>query len=852
MVNVDVQPIDSIRSDVESHIRCSNVGEPLIVCAPTGSGKSTRLPLWLAACCSKKVLVVEPRRVACRALATYVASLLGSFVGQRVGYRVRFEHKVSHCTQIEFVTPGVALRLLRGQMDAYEVILIDEFHERHWEVDLLIAVLRQKIAQGSCSASLILTSATLEAEALAASMHAKVLSAEGRSFPIQIEYSIEQTAPAMPTIRELEERTTKAILQCLSISSKQEDILVFLPGKGELDACRRTLLPHVRSMDIDLVLVHGSLPTQQMTLALQPDWPRTRVYLSTNVAETSLTLPRVTTVIDSGLARMRMHRGGQSALTLTPISKAQMEQRAGRSGRVAPGKCVRLWRSTFVPEASTRPEIERIELDDCLLQAGLLGVEGGLWDALHWITDPPDFAVQSARQRLLQMGAIDPEGHCTAFGHTLASWPISATEAIWLVDAPKELASTLSDLVALLQQRSSFLRSLHTVSSAQRESILEARQELLSTCTNEVFTALTLLRFGDVRKHFLHASALQQARSIARQLRSRWSGEGSLEKDPTQDLTPFPKQDLLSSWILSRTPQVGFVRRPRAERGKKHKRKTSLREPWANGQMELLLEPFMPSIPEPPPIKMPQAGLILAQTWVGQRGTSIQGRGRMLLPCSLEVLAQAKIGDLLWEEPRLEQNEEGEFRIVAPMVRSLAGVTLQCQDEAIAGTALKNAVVKLMARGRLWPDAAERIRDELHTLEVLSEWPTPKDWRAYPKEYKERMDLESYVAYRLDVLGLEDADDLNLLEASDLSVPIESWTGIDRFSLEEFMRDFPRIWSHKGAEYACLVRPLSGKVRITPCNALARKSKEPAARFLPHFRGFRVEFQKASRVIWLR
>ena len=305
--------------------------QPLIITAPTGSGKSTIVPLWCAELSDHPTLVLEPRRVACRSLARWLSKLRGEPLGTSVGYTVRFEDVGSETTQIRFVTPGVALRYAaEGELDRYGTIILDEFHERGVESDLFLAICRKKRPD----AQLILMSATIDAQRFARFVGGQSLSAEGKAYPVDVRYLGDVTVPG--TWR-LEKRVTRAVRRALK--ETDGNILIFLPGKGEIFACLDELR-HLRNVEI--LPLHGDLPTAEQDRVFE-ETTRRRVILSTNVAETSVTLPGITAVVDAGLARQRIHQAQRVVLALRPISHASAEQRRGRAGRLRPGMCYRLW-----------------------------------------------------------------------------------------------------------------------------------------------------------------------------------------------------------------------------------------------------------------------------------------------------------------------------------------------------------------------------------------------------------------------------------------------------------------------------------------------------------------------------
>ena len=286
---------------------------PVVITSPTGSGKSTQVPRWLAGLGS--VLVVQPRRVACRSLAQRVAQLEGSPLGERVGYAVRDDRRSGPSTAILFVTTGVALRMLRaGDLARYRSVVLDELHERSMDLDLLLALLAGRDG-------LVLMSATLDAERVTAHVRGTLVAAEGRTHPVDIRYPAGQ--PALPSVEGLPSRIAAALRQ---LPDDDGDVLVFLPGKAEIRAVSARLLgAH------EVVELHGGLTLDQQARAFATDGPR-KIILSTNVAETSVTLPRVTAVVDAGLVRRTRYHRGRSVLTLVPVARDAAD-------RCRPGSC---------------------------------------------------------------------------------------------------------------------------------------------------------------------------------------------------------------------------------------------------------------------------------------------------------------------------------------------------------------------------------------------------------------------------------------------------------------------------------------------------------------------------------
>jgi len=844
-------PIDALQGEFAQTLQKQKA---IVVTAPTGSGKSTRLPLWMAEQLDGPILVLEPRRVACRSLASFLAEQRQETCGESIGYRIRFEDKSSKETQVLFVTPGVALRMLQRPSSAKDAtiqiagkpiagVLIDEFHERGWETDLAAALLRQRMDEGHFSGKLVLTSATIEAEMLADKLDAALLNASGRTYPVDIFYREE---PAMPTQRHLDRRVLEALQSLPKTSLQQGDILVFLPGKREIRQCTETLSGFAQKHDFALVPVHGSIPTDRLARALGNS-KASRIFLSTNVAETSLTLPGVTTVIDSGLARIRMHRSGRSLLALSPISKASMDQRAGRAGRVAAGRCIRLWSQRFRPATTTAPEVERIELDDLLLTSAACALHS---DA-YWISQPPEFAWNSAKERLTALDAIDEKGLITPLGQGLFRLPVSAHEARLLTQPPPELAATLADLVALLQNRGDLLKPIYNLPQAQKERVMDARKALFKGHFNEVYIQLKSLRLGHPREHALHATTLAETRRIARHLRELL---GVRPASPNNDQTPLPSPKELTMHLLKCWPEAAFVLRMRAQKtkGKPSRKRSSgpQSEPWGNGKEELHVMPYtIPYECDDEPSK-PRAGVILDHEWIGELGTSFRGVGRMLLPCSVQALYKAGLGEEAVQEPTLQENEDGSVQVVGRVQWKRAGIVLHADTIPLTGKALHQATASLLLEDRLLRGAKELILEDLHLWELLHQHAvTTPGQKASSKPFESP---QGYLEALLLELGVEQSDDLALLETDDLRPDLAAHFGLQAFELDEWRKDFPRCWNYQGSVFLCRVQYARRRVILEPLNKTAKKAPVPGAGVVPRFKGFKVEYLKASRQVTIR
>ncbi|HRO86838.1 MAG TPA: ATP-dependent helicase HrpB, partial [Chiayiivirga sp.] len=391
-----VFPIDAllpaIRDALAAHPR-------LVLEAPPGAGKTTRVPLvlldapWLD---GRRIVMLEPRRVAARAAAGFMARGLGEAVGQRVGYRIRFENRTSAATRVEVVTEGILTRMIQDDpmLDGVGAILFDEFHERHLSGDLGLALALDVQAQLREDLRIVVMSATLDGEKLACFLDAPRLSSEGRSFPVTISH---------PPARR-DEPLAAQVRRCVqdAFAAHPGDILVFLPGQREIGEAQRAL--DGAELAAEVLTLHGELAVEAQGAVLQPSADgRRRIVLATNVAESSVTLPGVRTVIDSGLAREPRFdpNSGFPRLDVVTIPQSSADQRAGRAGRVAEGWCYRLWPQSQRLEPSRRPEIALTELTGLALELAAWGS-----DALRFLDPPPAGALAAGRDLLERLGAL--------------------------------------------------------------------------------------------------------------------------------------------------------------------------------------------------------------------------------------------------------------------------------------------------------------------------------------------------------------------------------------------------------------------------------------------------------------
>ena len=421
----------------------------LVLEAPPGAGKTTQVPLalldapWLA---GQKILMLEPRRIAARAAAQFMAQQLGEEIGRTVGYRIRFESKVSAATRIEVVTEGILTRLIRDdpELSGIGAILFDEFHERHLAGDLGAALALDIQATLRPELRLLVMSATLDGERIAQWLNAPRISSPGRSFPVQIDY------PPARVQESIEHQLARVARQALEDSDG--DVLAFLPGRREIARAQTVLMQSLERDDVEVVALHGELSLAEQQLALSPAEPGIRrIVLATNVAESSVTLPGIRTVIDSGLAREPRFdpNSGFTRLETVTISQASADQRAGRAGRVAAGAAHRLWPQSKRLEPARTAEIAQAELSGFALELAAWGSAD-----LPWLDPPPSGPLAQARELLRSLGALDHASLITKLGRRMLELGATPRLGAAALRAPVELRALIADLLALMEARS--------------------------------------------------------------------------------------------------------------------------------------------------------------------------------------------------------------------------------------------------------------------------------------------------------------------------------------------------------------------------------------------------------------
>lgn len=445
-------PVDEVLPALREALHARNVA---VLVAQPGAGKTTRVPLallkepWTG---SGKILVLEPRRIAARAAAQFMANSIGEKLGDTVGLRVRFGSKVSAKTRIEMITEGVFTRLVLDdpELKGVAAVVFDEFHERSLDSDLGLALALDAQRGLREDLRILVMSATLDGARVARLLgDAKVIESEGRAFPVETKYLGRDVR--IPVHQEMADALAR-------VAEKEAgSILAFLPGVGEIRRCADFLGERIRDSTIDIVPLYGALDSDVQDKAIEPSPAgRRKIVLATSIAETSITIKGVRVVVDSGLSRVpRFEPGlGLTRLETVRVSRASADQRRGRAGRTEPGVCYRLWDEeqtrSLLPFAT--PEILAADLTGFVLDLAQWGVHDAA--SLAWLDPPPAAAINEAKALLVSLGAIDSAGAITPRGKKLARLPLHPRLAAMIVAAAEEDAALLAaEIAAVVSER---------------------------------------------------------------------------------------------------------------------------------------------------------------------------------------------------------------------------------------------------------------------------------------------------------------------------------------------------------------------------------------------------------------
>jgi ATP-dependent RNA helicase HrpB len=441
-------PVKEIIPEVLQQLQNDNT---LIINAPAGAGKSTLLPLsflnepWLE---GKKILMLEPRRLAAKAIASRMAYFLGEQVGKTIGYRIRFENLTSPNTRIEVLTEGILTRMLQSDNELKDVamVIFDEFHERSIHADVALALCREAQQVLRPDLKLLIMSATLDMPQLTRLLDSKAVTSQGRLFPVEINYEGDTD------ISTLAEQCARVVMK--AVKASDGDVLVFLPGQGEIMRTEEILKQKLRGFAI--MPLYGSLPMNRQHAAIFPHKEgKRKVVLATSIAETSLTIEGITMVVDSGFGRTSKFdpKSGLSRLQTIQISKDSADQRAGRAGRLSPGVCYRMWSKTTHSRMTEHlvPQIIESDLASLMLDMAQWGVVD--INQLTWLTPPPKGAILQASNTLHELEALE-HGKITPQGAKMLQLPCHPRIAHMLLMADEDDNVALAaDIAAFLEER---------------------------------------------------------------------------------------------------------------------------------------------------------------------------------------------------------------------------------------------------------------------------------------------------------------------------------------------------------------------------------------------------------------
>jgi ATP-dependent helicase HrpB len=515
-------PIDPLLAEIVASLRASPT---LVLEAPPGAGKTTRVPRALldAGMTERgEIVVLEPRRLATRMAARRVADELGESPGGTVGYQVRFEDVSGPRTRVRFVTEGVLGRRLLSSpgLEGVAVVVLDEFHERHLQGDVALALVERLRRSTRPDLRVIAMSATLATGPLAEYLGAPVLRAEGRLFDVAIEYL------AAPDDRPVASQVASAV-RSLVAAGLEGDVLVFLPGAGEIRRAREACAKIAAEADLLLVPLHGDLTPEEQDLAVRPA-PRRKVILSTNVAESSVTIDGVVAVVDTGTARVASQApwSGFPRLRVEKISRASATQRAGRAGRTRPGRCLRLYtRADFESRPDhDAPEIRRLDLAQTWLE--LAALPSGAAGDVPWFEAPPEANVRAASELLRRLGALDAGG-LTATGRSMLRFAVHPRAARVVVEGERRgVVQDACVAAAILAEGD--------IRASSRAQFGEARADDRATESSDLVALLDLFREaeesrlspGALRAAGLDPGATHAVSRASSQLARAGKGEG--------------------------------------------------------------------------------------------------------------------------------------------------------------------------------------------------------------------------------------------------------------------------------------------------------------------------------------
>ncbi|MEC7983639.1 MAG: helicase-related protein, partial [Myxococcota bacterium] len=702
--------IQSIQSALLNQIQKQNI----VVTAPTGAGKSPEIPRWL--CQRHPVLRIEPRRIAAKSLATRIASLENTPLGHNVGYAVRDDQQYREQTKLLIVTPGIAIRMMQAdQLSRFSIIIFDEFHERKLELDLLLAMC---LAQQK---RVLLLSATVAAKRLAASVDGVHIHAQAREYPVDVRYEDTRNPP---TERDLLPRLS-GILSTLT--ETDADVLVFLPGKREIEDAQRALA----HLHWDILPLHGSLKLQQQSRIYESS-TRRRIILSTNVAETALTIPNIQTVIDSGLERRTCYHRGRAYLSLFPIATDSADQRAGRAGRLGPGIAIRMWSPQHTLLPYKPPEIYREALEPLVLAAAACGYPQ--LSKLPFIDPPHAYAVKEAREYLQLLRAFDEEGRLSHRGKRIFQLPLDSALGRLLIEAEQQnvLDGILPLCAALSIRRRVF-------SHRPKDPDLDIRSE---NCDLKGLIRAII----ETHPKQVYPEAKREGLEHLRRLQRTWP-----------QITPRLPKNVgdIAMCIMRAWPDSVHVARRRGKR-----------IAWSNGGTEKELSPHSVIDTE-----KTDAIIVLAIHTKGRDQRSRKAFITAATPIPVNWIAKAKLGRSKLRSVTLENGE-----MKAVVERHYAGKLVETRLCPPPQELLAKCAAELFLSGR-WERAFLSLAKERYRYKTMAD-----ALSGIPV----RQTFEENILRQLEDMELESPEDLFLLSGEDLVLP-----AVDILTKDKIDREFP-------------------------------------------------------------
>ncbi|MFY8273289.1 DEAD/DEAH box helicase [Pseudoalteromonas sp. SSDWG2] len=781
-------PIHTLEHDFINAIGHHNV----VVHAPTGSGKSTCLPLWAAQ--SNRVLVIQPRRIAATSLAQYLAQQKHQQVGEEIGYAIRFEAHLSDATRVVFATPGVALRwFFENGLTDYKVVMLDEFHERRWDTDLLLALLKRANKH-----RLIVTSATLANSNLEHYIDAHTLHSQGSMFDIESRYLCADMQ-AMPSRHDLALRVYDACK--LALSDTHADILVFLPGRGEIQEC----INHCKTLPARCIALHGSSPIHEQQAAMHLSEQR-RIIFATNVAETSLTVPGIECVIDSGLERRTHLRKGKTVLGLDAIAKDSQKQRKGRCGRTAPGVYIALFGEHAPLMAHTPVEIEREALDELVLASACAQVS---IDDLDLLTAPPQSSLNRAKQTLLALGAIDDKCLATELGRKIYPLPVDAQLGYLIESMPNStLRQAMIDLASVIMTPA----QLYAMPNSEtRELLGETLGEQYQS--SDIAMSIAALRLWCEDTLDIDETALTEAQTYSNYLRHHY------QLPELAKSARFDYEALLEA-IAYAFPQAIFVRKDNRRGG------------FGNGELEV--RPAKNSLLN----EQADAAVVLSTFSLAGKGKKhADTLATLCAPISIHMVRKcAPCNEQITAFYICNDTQCDDLSIRAKVTYTYAGRELATDDIAIDEGHTIEAVVSLILAGSLFPSLATQVNQSLayHAL-----------YLDYHNKTQHLPTAYEHLQSQLRVLGVQNQEDLALIDDEDLF-----YHGIDEWEAHDFVERFPLQ-----VELPSMTLKIEYHFRAKRVVAHYHSGdrKDPPKRWeLPNWSGLQIRYKKASKVVDIR